>query len=716
MKNILALLLCCFSLALAQAQTGDCPYPILFHHGWTGNETTFQGTWDDAEFKDIWGGMTDVFYAMNNATFDTDINGADGILGTSDDDVLVQFVNETNDLLPGCLYAINLDNSWNEDASNPILYPNDGSAIGFSESDSNESAIRKMGYTTKHYIEKVLAANPGKDKVILVGHSMGGLGFREYLQRRTPETPSGTPTWWSDPSQPDGHKVARLVTTTTPHLGSNTMGNISVQGNNPNRDGLPDLNSEAVRDLRYSWSCGFLGLSNCQGAYLYGGDEDAGWGWWNEDGNVDGDESDDDLVGINEPGSTQGYSENWDGTMPNLNLPFPENVHYTWITSDIFGDDGDGVVAWSRQWLYDSTNKPLPSDGVTGHITDTLLTFNNHLATDDEPFSVIRSIDEPDYPKFAYRVNMDINYAVVPTYRSHLATEGLPTEDADVFKFDIPAGFTQDLSIAINTAPNTGQLTVDYFDANPGDFASIYLAGDIQATYAGSSAAPQTLLIPNADLPIGGTAYIKFHYDDVDFYDWHNPMTFQLTAVAPLPLEWLSFEAYARDKEVDLVWKTSLEEDLRVFEIESSIDGIHFTKIGEEQPLNAFSTNSYTFKDVRPSLGTNYYRIKSVDMSGAYEYSVIRTAQLEQAQLEVLKVYPNPTSNVVVMDLLAPDALDFEIHIINSVGQLLQTQSHRAEQAQMQILTQLGHLPNGVYYLFIQSNGKVVDRIRVVKG
>ena len=49
----------------------------------------------------------------------------------------------------------------------------------------------------------------GRDKVILMGHSMGGLAAREYLQN---------PSNW----QLDGQThVAKLVTTGTPHGGSN---------------------------------------------------------------------------------------------------------------------------------------------------------------------------------------------------------------------------------------------------------------------------------------------------------------------------------------------------------------------------------------------------------------------------------------------------------------------------------------------------------------
>jgi len=65
-------------------------------------------------------------------------------------------------------------------------------------------------------IEAVLNSNPTKEKVIVVGHSMGGLEIREYLQRNGGQ-------WWANNTS--GHGVKKAVTTVAPHLGSNFFGN-----------------------------------------------------------------------------------------------------------------------------------------------------------------------------------------------------------------------------------------------------------------------------------------------------------------------------------------------------------------------------------------------------------------------------------------------------------------------------------------------------------
>ncbi len=74
---------------------------------------------------------------------------------------------------------------------------------------SNESAITKQGLGIKHCVEAVLNAT-GADKVILVGHSMGGLAAREYIQNQA---------FWIAGE----HHVAKLVTIGTPHEGSSRL-------------------------------------------------------------------------------------------------------------------------------------------------------------------------------------------------------------------------------------------------------------------------------------------------------------------------------------------------------------------------------------------------------------------------------------------------------------------------------------------------------------
>jgi len=139
MKHLCTLIICIsFTLSshsIAYAQVAECPYPILFMHGWTGSNESWEEFYTDPEVVNIWGDFDtndQIFWAMPNAE-DThgyyddcctalclfqctyiddalrndDVMGADGVFDDNgeDDDVQWIFSNEDNVLVPGCMYA-----------------------------------------------------------------------------------------------------------------------------------------------------------------------------------------------------------------------------------------------------------------------------------------------------------------------------------------------------------------------------------------------------------------------------------------------------------------------------------------------------------------------------------------------------------------------------------------------------------------------------------
>ena len=237
-------------------------------------------------------------------------------------------------------------------------------------SESNESGIVKQGRALGLVVADVLAAT-GAERVVLVGHSMGGLAIREYLQRRDA---GGAPAWWVEPSAPGGHRVAAAVTYGTPHQGSNLNDLRTGLGN-----AAADLRSEAVRDLRYSYPNSSLG----RGRYLYGGPEVPTDEFTSFDVTADGDE-DDEVAGINagDP-ATELASDN-------PALPLPRDVAYVWVVGDVAGLGGDGVVDAERQTLRRldaaGTEVLLP-EGVTRRV----VTGRSHVRQTSD-VSTIRAV------------------------------------------------------------------------------------------------------------------------------------------------------------------------------------------------------------------------------------------------------------------------------------------------------------------------------------
>jgi pimeloyl-ACP methyl ester carboxylesterase len=408
------------------------PYPIIFIHGLNSDDGTWQTTvnhlrdnfgWNDPYFND-----QGIFHALLNAS---DLSTHFSM------DVKTQFPNERNDLYNGNIYAINFKNWW--DPVTEDLKPRQNRfAVTIDFSQSNESAIAKQGYALGQMIKKVLAAT-GKSKVILVGHSMGGLAAREYLQRKDA---TGKPKWWAFPDEPSGHRVAKLVTIGTPHAGSNMT-----------EFGIPiiiDPKSEAARDLSYNYFASGppnFGINPDHGVYLFGGSESiiprynpsipAAGGYFNIDVDCDGSEN----------STVWGINSNVIIRADNTQIPLPVDIDYTWIVSDEGVLNGDGAVRLDRQYL--------DSKG------DTLLIHKLHQNETSDYRAIIRGLDEPDESQKAYDLT--------PGQAVHGFVDrpsGMGPADHDWFRFNVSQAGNFTLSLSnIPTLQNFTTMVVELFSA-----------------------------------------------------------------------------------------------------------------------------------------------------------------------------------------------------------------------------------------------------------
>ena len=286
MKKLLLIFFLTPSLIFAQR---NIPYPIILVHGLGGGAKT----WDS--FKPY---LSNAGLSIERQTLDYCLNG-DGNKATSkkENDVYeYSYIIKDNDV-----YSVNFD-------------------VCSSSGSSNESAIVKQGYALKFAIAKVLAATRA-EKVVLLGHSMGGLAIREYLQNDE--------NW-----QYDGkHHVAKIVTIGTPHGGSNLTSTLNIGSVFGNRE-----NSEAVRDLRTFYLSGYNGI------YLFGGYENSTTmfrgipPYDNYDVNCNG-KIEDLIIGLNQRGIDEnvGYSSIIGGTLNDLVVStYSQNMKNFGFNSNVY--------------------------------------------------------------------------------------------------------------------------------------------------------------------------------------------------------------------------------------------------------------------------------------------------------------------------------------------------------------------------------------------
>ncbi|HKK68862.1 MAG TPA: alpha/beta fold hydrolase [Bacteroidales bacterium] len=407
---------------------------MIFIHGLAGGETTFGGTVE--YLRDNQGmGPVNVFDMVLNADNDTETALMSGDVRWND------FVYDGDSIYLGRRnYDVSFDeytHTWEGENLFVVNFKEEAilgaqGTLNDHFDQSNQSAIFKQGFALSKMIDEVLEYT-GAEKVILVGHSMGGMAIREYLQRTDGQ---GTHLNWQNPWLPDGHKVARVVTFGTPHLGSNTSPD-PTKSNTPSATG----NSEANRDLLWEYdSYNFCEDSTLyKGIYMFGGyehcieSESGVFGnstFDNVDINCDGDH-DDHITGINESFYT--YRDNPD-------MPLPDNIRYTWLTS-IWADwaspmTGDGAVDINRQWLHHN-GQPVPEG-----LADTCLASVFHTSEGGDYATVIRGLDEPETFALAYTIHPGDSI-------TGFITAGQDYQLMDTDMFLIPCGSNEALEIGI---------------------------------------------------------------------------------------------------------------------------------------------------------------------------------------------------------------------------------------------------------------------------
>ena len=193
-----------------------------------------------------------------------------------------------------------------------------------------------------------------------------------------------------------------------------------------------------------------------------------------------------------------------------------------------------------------------------------------------------------------------------------------------------------------------------------------------------------------------------------DFWGWGNNMEGEfgngttsmnnspilITCSTSLPIELLSFQAKNQNNQNHLIWQTASESNNEAFEIERSINGIDFEKIGFTKGKgNSNHIQTYQFIDANP-FSTSYYRLKQIDFDGKFDYS--NTISIKIGKEKGIQIYPNPTNGIITIE--SEETLNTDILIYNSIGKLVKTT--KAQNNNINI----SDLPMGMYMVSMTNN------------
>ncbi|TKC00339.1 FG-GAP-like repeat-containing protein [Pedobacter cryophilus] len=116
-----------------------------------------------------------------------------------------------------------------------------------------------------------------------------------------------------------------------------------------------------------------------------------------------------------------------------------------------------------------------------------------------------------------------------------------------------------------------------------------------------------------------------------------------------LPVSLIDYQAKIQNnKSVLLSWTTISEQNNQGFEILKSTDGKIFSKTSFIKGNgNSSSKNQYSFTDLFPVKGENYYKLVQIDLDGTKTVLGIKAVNFSFDDGSEIKIYPNPSTSIV---------------------------------------------------------------------
>ncbi|HAO04993.1 MAG: endonuclease [Chitinophagaceae bacterium] len=179
-------------------------------------------------------------------------------------------------------------------------------------------------------------------------------------------------------------------------------------------------------------------------------------------------------------------------------------------------------------------------------------------------------------------------------------------------------------------------------------------------------------------------------------------LIWQCTGLLPVTL--IDFSAAKNNNDVLLQWTATQETNFKVFEIERSIDGIHYYKIGE---ITGQNLSRYNFTDRQlPAASVVYYRLKMIDIDGKFHYSGNAIVRINNNISDIV-IYPNPTSQGINIKLTEKLLAGSQLMVFDASGRKVKEQAVRANEVNINV--DVKQLTQGKYFIRINNPSQVIN-------
>ncbi|MFZ1731001.1 MAG: LamG-like jellyroll fold domain-containing protein [Bacteroidota bacterium] len=184
-----------------------------------------------------------------------------------------------------------------------------------------------------------------------------------------------------------------------------------------------------------------------------------------------------------------------------------------------------------------------------------------------------------------------------------------------------------------------------------------------------------------------------------------------VSMATPLPVELLTFGGKRSGSEVNLSWSTATELFNLGFEVQRSIDGIHWDVAGFVDGNGTTSSpRDYQFAETlsgsEAMAEVLQYRLKQLDADGTYSFSwTLRLTRKIEEEQYLLQSYPQPMHQQGLITFRIPNDMPVRLEVFDSMGRRIATLADGTQfTAGTHVLPlDMALLPAGVYFCVMHT-------------
>lgn len=317
-----------------------------------------------------------------------------------------------------------------------------------------------------------------------------------------------------------------------------------------------------------------------------------------------------------------------------------------------------------------------------------------------------------------------------------------PTETGSSSFYLNPAGKAPTLYDASGTSQGAVQgasnftTSVRYFEVGGNTYIALHNWGSggggfnadvIEVTDGPGNAIPYgstPTLGTNDNIQANGDVDVRVNNDGtatIFVMSTNNGIGSYTTSQAPLPVELAGFEADRSGENIVLRWQTLSETNNAGFDIERSIDGNAFAKVGFESGQGTTTeTTSYQFVDARLPYGVSEvsYRLRQVDVDGDQTLSDARRVTLTPTEVSLIGSVPNPVaSNQAEIRYELPEAMNVRLSVYDLLGRQIATLVDGEQIAkQHRVAFDASSLASGTYLIRLETDrGATTSKMTIAR-